>query len=103
MSDDILLSSPGYEPFGAPCARSAKSYKANKAGLPAASPNPKISLKRRSKEGSRRRPFGQHHRRAPFGIEPNLYGFGKAEALFSQQPAQSKEGVSRARGSVDFE
>ena len=36
-------------------------------------------------------------------IEETFYGFGEAEALFSQQPSQSWEGVSRASRSVDLE
>ena len=36
-------------------------------------------------------------------IEETFYGLGEAEALFSQQPSQSWEGVSRASRSVDLE
>ena len=36
-------------------------------------------------------------------IEESFYGFGEAEALFSQRPPDSWEGISRAHGSVDPE
>ena len=36
-------------------------------------------------------------------IEESFYGFGEAEALFSQRPPDSWEGISRAHGSADPE